>query len=137
MKVLIFRFNALTLSNLLSPSDATNPSYTMVGSWKGTNTYGKNKRITKKKILKKDEDVKNAHSIYMKGIIISEKFNGKSRGISPIVNPKEFKFKKLNKAVDHTPLYMSDQTDVSLGSRENINASKDPQNTTLHERFPD
>lgn len=81
-----------------------------MGNRQGTNTFGKDKKFVKthKKIPKEDNDIINAHGVFMKGIVIGVTMNDPSKGLSPIERPKEFKRKKLKKVSNHVFLTMTD-----------------------------
>lgn len=48
----------------------------------------------------------NAHGVCMKGIAIGEKDDGKSKGISPLLKPKEFKHNILKRQLMHSSFYV-------------------------------
>lgn len=96
----------------------------MVGKIQGTNTFVNDKKIAKKKILKKDVSVTNVHRVCMKGISFGEKATSKFGCVSPLVKPKEFKLKTLKKVVDHIPFPMSGPTSVVIDPQGNLKATR-------------
>lgn len=94
-----------------------------------SNNLEKDNKIAKKKALKRNEALMNSNGVCMKGIVIGEKVDGRSEGISPLDKLKEFMHQKLNKVSDHDPLSMYDLTIAGSGPQEIPKAIKESKET--------
>lgn len=85
----------------------------MVGTSQGTNTFGKDKKLTKKfkKPIKWSKLVINMHKVKIKWVILGGNVNGRASGSPTMEPPKEVKKNKMRKTSDlpsKVPLSMSD-----------------------------